>query len=685
MRISQNWLQEYVETPSPEELGHIFEMAGIGVENFDEQTGVWTLEVTSNRGDWLSALGLAREIAAMTNQRFRLADGSPADAPELEGVTVTIENPEDCTRYAARIIEGVTVGDSPEWLQQRLIEGGMRPVNNIVDITNFVMLETGQPLHAFDADKIGGNQINVRRARAGETLVTLDDAERELTEEVLVIADAQNPIAVAGVMGGRDSEVTEMTTRVLLESAHFAPGRVRRSARVIDLTSEASRRFVRWVDPNGVLRCAARAGQLIAEIAGGKLLTGINDVYPALVGDANVALRATRCNAILGTALTAETMAELLKRLGLKILSVNNGVLQVTVPTWRRDIEREVDLVEEIARLNGYEKVPTTLPRTVNAAAGRSLSMRLEERARTVLLRNGVNEIVTYSLENQARVERAGLSGKDGVSTQAVILRNPLSDDYTQLRTSLIPSLLETLGNNSSADIPLRFFEVAKVYLPQAGKTQPDERLRIGIALLAGPPQQHWQKENVAPATDFFTLKGLVERTLTGIGAPLPNFRATQNAPFHPGRCAALSIDGEDIGLLGEVHPDYAERYELRQRAYLAVIDFDALVRHIALVPHYTPFSKLPPADRDIALIVPEKTTAASLESSIRRAAGSLLESARVFDVYQGKNIEEGFKSIAVALRFRAADRTLQDTEVETAMYEIREAAARELGAQLRS
>jgi phenylalanyl-tRNA synthetase beta chain len=688
MRISQNWLQEYVEAPAPEQLNHIFEMAGIGVENFDVESGVWTLEITSNRGDWLSATGLAREIAAMTNQRFRLAL-EVGSTPDLEGIAVAIENPDDCARYAAKMIENVEVKDSPAWIQQRLIECGMRPVNNIVDATNLVMLETGQPLHAFDADKIEGGQINVRRAKNGEKIVTLDETERELTDEILVIADANSPIAVAGVMGGRDSEVTNSTTRVLLESAHFAPARVRRGARILDLTSEASRRFARWVDPNGVPRAANRAGELIAEVSGGTVLPGMTDVYPAPVGETRVSLRVARANAVLGIELSSDTMAELLKRLGLKVESQSKEILQIAVPTWRRDIEREIDVIEEIARLNGYEKIPTTLPKTVNAAAGRSLSQRLEERARGVLLRCGLNELMTYSLENAASVARAGLTGNDGLSTPAVTLRNPLSDDYTQLRTSLIPSLLEVLKTNANADAPVRIFEIGKVYLPVSGKTPgestpPDERLRIGIALLAAPPEAHWQKQN-ATAIDFFSLKGIVERIFNGLGAPTAIFRATQNPPFHPGRCAAASLNGEDVGMLGEIHPDIAQRYELRHRAYIALIDFDALVRHISIMPKFAPFSKTPPADRDIALVVPEKTNAAAIESTVRAGAGVLLESARVFDVYQGENIAKGFKSVAVALRFRAADRTLQDSEIEEAMSNVREAAAAKLGAELRA
>jgi phenylalanyl-tRNA synthetase beta chain len=681
MRISTSWLGEWVETPPVEKLGHVFEMAGIGVEDYDAASDVWTLEVTSNRGDWLSATGLAREIAAMTNQRFRSFATNNESTPPLDTISVVIENPDDCTRYCGLLIEGVQVGESPEWMQERLIECGMRPVNNIVDATNFVMLERGQPLHAFDADKVREGEIIVRRAQSGETITTLDEVERALTDEVLVIADAHNPIAVAGIMGGHDSEVTESTTRILLEAAHFVPDRVRRGARVLGLSSEASRRFARWVDPNGVLGSAQRAAQLIVEAAGGKILPGAADNYPAPIGEAHVALRAARCNALLGLNLSGETMAALLARLSFKVVAAENQPLQVTIPTWRRDVEREVDLIEEVARINGYEKIPTTLPRTVNAFAGRNLLQRLEDSARSTLLRCGLNEIVTYSLESAADVERAGMDA----STPAVALRNSLSDDYTQLRTSMFPSLLEVLRRNalSDATAPLRFFEIGKVYYPQKDGAQPDERRRIAVALLAPPPAAHWQKSTAF--TDFFTLKAIVENLLRGIGAPAAQFRQSSTPPLHPGRCAALSIDGENLGFLGEVHPEIAERYELRHRAFLATIDFEALIRHITIVPQYAPFSNRPPADRDIALVVPEKTTAAQLEATIRRAGGVLLESMRLFDLYTGAPIEPGFKSVAVALRLRATDHTLQEEEIEATMAAIRHAAEKELDAQLRS
>ncbi|HVF10285.1 MAG TPA: phenylalanine--tRNA ligase subunit beta [Abditibacteriaceae bacterium] len=675
MRISTEWLQQFVTVPPDDELAHVFEMAGIGVEEHDDDG--FSLEVTSNRGDWLSVIGLAREVAAMTDARLHAPSRVVEDngEPMAGRVTVNIENADDCPRYVARLIENVHIGVSPEWMQRRLIASGMRPINNVVDVTNYVMLEMGQPLHAFDADKVQGGGIVVRRAQAGEKIVTLDEVERELDEEVLLIAAASGALAIAGIMGGRDSEVTAATTRILLESAHFSPVQVRRGVRKVGLSSEASRRFERWVDPNGVLRAADRAAQLLAECAGGTVAHGAVDEYLQPVPDAAVTLRTARCNALLGLTLSTEIISSTLERLRFRV-TPDEGAVQVLVPTWRRDIEREADLIEEVARIYGYDRIPTTLSQGANSGAGLSLAQRLQERARSALLRCGLTEVVTYSLQNAAAVERAGQS-----SQPAVRLSNPLSEDYTQLRTSLIPSLLEVLGNNAQRNA--RIFDLGKTYLPQGESQQPNERRRLGLALLDAPPAPHWQK--AAAPVDFYVLKGMVETLLKVLGAPAPRYQAVSDAPFHPGRAAALSLDDEVLGVMGEVHPEVRERYELRHRAYLAEIDFDVLVRHVALTTKYQPLPRFPSADRDLALVLSTATVAAEVDATIRAAGGPLLESVQIFDVYGGPPIPAGHKSLALALRFRAPDRTLTDDEVDAAMKSIVSTAERSLGAQLRA
>ena len=671
MRISSQWLRDYVAVPDNDALAHLFEMAGLGVES--RENDVFSLEVTSNRGDCLSAVGIAREIAAMSGKTSRVPNPKIEDEFDASSATVEIESAEDCPRYACRIVENIELGASPDWMQSRLIECGMRPLNVVVDITNYVMLELGQPLHAFDADRVLDTHIVVRRARVGEKLTTLDDVERELNPEVLIIADREKAIGIAGIMGGRDSEVTQNTRRILLESAHFAPARVRRGARSLGLTTEASRRFERTVDPNGVMRALNRATELLLQHANGQLSGAPLDVYAQPIVSQQIVLRVARCNAILGLKLTSETVAQTLEKLTFKVTAESEGVLQITVPSFRPDIAREIDLIEEVARIWGYDKIPTSLPRGVNPMAGRSLSQRLEEKAKSALLRCGLNEIVTLSMTNAAANERAGLSLED-----AVTLRNPLSEDFTQLRTSLVPSLLDVLGKNNRGGA--RVFELGHIYCPQEGQTQPNELRRLGMALMDGAASSGKSSTGI----DFFALKAVLETTLWELGTPKINFRRATRAPFHPGRCAVLSIDSQDIGVMGEVHPEVRARYDLHQRAYIAVLDFDILARHVDLLKPYSPISRFPLVERDLALVLNDDVVASRVEESLRNAGGELLREARVFDVYKGAPIPEGQKSVAVALRFQSNERTLKDEEVEDLMTRLRQAAQNELGANLR-
>ena len=672
MRISSEWLNEYVPTLPAEELETVFEMAGIGVENHEDD--VWTLEVTSNRGDWLSAVGLAREISAMT--------GTPLHAEEQVISTVTgdaafqveIENTEDCARYAALLIEGIQIGPSPDWMQKRLTQAGMRPINNVVDVTNYVMLEWGQPLHAFDADKLHGEKIIVRRARNGERFTTLDGTLHELSDELLLITDRRSPLAIAGIMGGQDSEVTDSTTRILLEIAQFSPLRVRRGVRTLNLRSEASRRYERWVDPNNIPRVAGRAAQLLVECCGGQIKGGLADSYPQTIAPAVVSLRFARCRQLLGLELGEIEIVTALQRLGFTVENQGDQAV-VSVPTWRRDIEREIDLIEEVARIHGYDKIPITLPANAVSGAGLDAAQRLLEAARAALIGCGLQEIITYSLENSQSAERAGLKG----DTRPVVLRNPLSEDYTQLRTSLLPSLLNTLSTNARTRV--RLFEIGKVFHAK-GTAQPDEPLKIGVALLDAPGEAHWQKQELT--ADFYALKSVIEALLSSLGAPAGDYRAAQHSSLHPGRTAEVFLNDEKLGVLGEVHPDVREKYSLKSRAVVAELDWKTLSKYASLSRTAQPIARVPSSDRDLALLLKNEVTAAHVEEMTRRAGGALLESAHVFDVYTGAGIPEGHKSVAISLRFRAPDRTLTEDEVETAMKTIRVAAQSELGAQLR-
>ncbi len=673
MRISSSWLQDYVAVPDNDALSHLFEMAGLGVENQDGD--VFSLEVTSNRGDCLSAVGVAREIAAMTGKTSRVPNPKIDEIADAPLATVEIENADACPRYACRVIENVQLGESPDWMQTRLLECGMRPLNVVVDITNYVMLELGQPLHAFDADRVLDRHIVVRRARVGEKLTTLDDIERLLNDEVLVIADREKPIGIAGIMGGRDSEITVRTTRILLESAHFSPARTRRGARSLNLKTEASRRFERTVDANGVLRALNRATELLLQHANGKLAGALVDVNLKSLAPTQISLRIARCNAILGLKLSSETVTQTLEKLTFKVVPQSEEILQITVPTFRADIAREIDLIEEVARVWGYEKIPTTLPRGVNPTAGRSLSQRLEEKAKSALLRCGLNEIVTLSMTNQSAHERAGLSLQN-----AVELRNPLSEDFTQLRTSIIPSLLDVLAKNRVGGA--RVFELGHVYLPVENQPQPSECRCLGMAIMDGA--QAKSSTRSATPTDFFSMKAVLETALWELGAPKINFRQATRAPFHPGRCAVLSLDSQDIGVMGEIHPEIRARYDLTQRATIVVLEFDVLARHVDLLKPYSPISRFPVVERDLALVLNDEIVAAQIEATLRKAGGELLKEARVFDVYKGAPIPENQKSIAIALRFQSSERTLTDEEIEASMLRLRQAAQSELGASLR-
>ncbi len=648
-------------------------MAGLGIDGREGDR--FELEVTSNRGDWLCATGLAREIGAMTEARYRApAPDVDEDGPTIEGrVEVSILAPDDCARYCARLIEGVKIGPSPEWMQKRLLDCGVRPINNVVDATNYVMLEWGQPLHAFDFDRLGGS-IVVRRAVEGEKLQTLDGQERTLSSDLLVIADAEKPVAIAGVMGGADTEVSDATVNVLLESAHFAPTRVRRGVQMLGLASEASRRFERWVDPNGCKRSLDRAAQLLTSIAGGNVATGAVDVYPRPATPRVVSMRPARANEVLGLNIETAWMQNALDRLGFKT-SLEDGSIVARIPTRRRDIEREIDLVEEVARLWGYDRVPTTLSKGVNASAGRPLASRLEDRARSACLRCGLTEVATISLSNETAHANAGLS-----TERAVKLRNALTEDYTLLRTSLLPPLLDVLARNKGRR--LRGFEIGRIYETNPSHPLADEKRTLGVCLSDAPAPAHWQK--TAPPADFFALKAIVGNVLLEFGAPELVFEPSLHPAFHPGRCASVSLNGAEVGVMGEIHPLVAAKWEIPHRVYIAQIDFDALVRHISLVRQYKTFSNFPAVERDFAFVVPQNLPSVRLVETVRAAGGELVTSARVVDVFQGANLGEGMKSLALSLRLQAPDRTLGESDIEGVTKKVI-AAAGTLGAFIRS
>ncbi len=640
---------------------------------------VLTVAVTANRADCLSILGLAREVAALLNQPLGHPEVqvAPSTGAELEA-RVSILDPVHCPRYAARLLSGLTVQPSPFWLRRRLQLAGLRPINNLVDVTNYVLLEFGQPLHAFDFDRLRGGEIVVRLPLPGErAFVTLDGQERELTPETLLICDAARPVALAGVMGGLDSEVTAATRRVLIESAYFNPRSVRRTAKRLGLSTEASYRFERGVDPGAVTQALERATQLMLEVGGGAAPGARLDVYPAPLQHPRLSLRVSRANQVLGAGFSRDEMAALLRRLHLPVLSVDADHLVLQVPSFRGDLEREEDLIEEIARLAGYDAIPVTLPRGELSTPRPSLEVELRRRARQALLGLGFFEAVTYSFQSQrleAAVPAAG-------PPRALRLANPLSEEQAVMRTSLLPGLLETLRRNTLKQVlDVRLFELSKIFIPEPGADLPREEPRLSGLIYGAREEVAWNtcREKV----DFFDLKGAVETLLDGLLIPEVNFRA-QDLPYYLRYGARVYSRDLELGVLGELVPEVGEQLDLEGGIFGFDLDFSALVR-TAAPPLFAPLPRYPAVYRDLALVAPAAVSASQLTQALYRHGRPWLEEARLFDVYTGDPIPPGKRSLAFRLSYRDPERTLTDEEINPHHEALVAALSRELGAELR-
>lgn len=645
---------------------------------------ILALELTANRSDCLSLIGVAREAAASFGCTLHLPSTAVEEGPEEASdlAAVVVLDPDGCPRYAARLLLDATVGPSPLWLQQRLRAAGLRPITNLVDVTNYVMLEVGQPLHAFDLDRLAEQRIVVRRAGPDEVLVTLDGAERQLNLTDLVIADAARAVAVAGVMGGIGSEIGPETRRVLLESACFNPTMVRRTAKRLGLRSEASSRFEKGVDPNGQVVAADRAARLMAEVARVRVARGCLDVYPVPVAERRLELRAERVNALLGTALTGEESAGYLRRLaGVRVEEEDAGTYTVTVPTFRRDLEQEVDLVEEIARLHGYDAIPATLAPGYSAEPPKSAARVLADRVRRILLASGLTEVVTSSLV--PRESLAPWRVPDGSPlTRTVELMVPLSEAQAVLRTSLLPSLGEVLRRNlSRRRTDVRVFEIGHAYLPQ-GEGEPPREPHLMAGLLTGKEGGEWWSPG--RAADFFDAKGAVEAVLTGLGISECEFRPAAWPGFHPGRGAELWVSGKRAGLIGEAHPEVQATLEAPERVAVFEVDLDVLGVAATEPLAFRSLPRYPAVTRDLAVSLPVAVAARAVEDAVRHAAGELLEEVHLFDVYGGPNLPPGRRSLAFALSFRVPDRTLTDAEVDGVLGRVVNRLEQEFGAQLR-
>ncbi len=642
------------------------------------------LELTPNRGDCLSMVGVAREVAALLGQRVRMPKTRVAGTGPGPGevARVDIDAPDLCGRYVVRLFRNIRVGPSPRWMQERLRAAGVRPISNIVDITNYVMMELGQPLHAFDYDTLREGRIIVRRALKDEKLVSLDGNERRLGEEMLVIADPSGAVAVAGVMGGLATEVTGGTTSVLLESAHFNPVSIRRTSRALGLRSESSSRFEKGVDITGCLRAADRAARLLLDLGAGEVAPGVVDNYPGQAPPRTIILRPGRIEHLLGVAIPRHEAAGILDGLEFQPKVVGDDLL-VTVPGHRVDVSLEEDLVEEVARVYGYNRIPYTLPSGVSTRGARTPRQSLEASVKDCLVALGLYELVTFSFTAPSSLDRAGVP-QDSPLRNAIRLQNPLSEEQSVMRTMLLPGLLEVLARNGSRRVTdLAVFELGKVFLPSSSDPLPAEKTVLAAAATGGAPAS-WNRPK--QYYDFYYFKGMAETLFGRVGlAGYSLERETGNNLFHPGKAARYSIAGRPLGVVGELHPDVLENYRLPPVVVAMEIDFEMLADLAGQTGKYRPLPKFPGIERDLAVIVRQGVAARDIVRVISKFGGGMLREVSLFDVYRGKQVKEGCQSMAFTLKFQAGDRTLTDQEVNGFLAAVAGALSREFGAELRN
>ena len=641
---------------------------------------ILNLDVTPNRPDCLSVIGIAREIAALTGQSLHLPELGYQEtaSPVEQQVSVEIAAPDLCPRYCASLVTGVKIGESPGWVQQRLLACGMRPINNIVDITNYVMLEYGQPLHGFDFKKIRDGKIIVRRAGKDETIITLDDAERKLDDNTLVIADSGRAVAIAGVMGGANSEVSEETTSILLESANFNPASIHYTSHGLRLVSEASMRFERAIRHELTLPALKRATRLILELAGGEAARGIIDVYPGKKEPEPIKLRAGEVKRLLGVAFSTDQIIDTLTSLGCKVeKTTGEAELQVTSPYWRSEINIEADLVEEIARIIGYDAIPTTMLSSSLPQQDPEPVLGFKSRVKQILAGYGFQEIIGYSLTSREVLEKA--LSRTPLEPPPVRLANAMTVDQEYLRTSLRGNLLTALAANlRHEEGAIRLFEQGRVYLPRNNDLPQEPELLCGI--MSAEIEKSWP--NQPQHFDFFSVKGVVESLLTKLGVSA-GFKKSDDSGMYPGRQAAVVVDGDELGVVGELNPTVAEAFDISRAVYLFEIDLSKLLPFTVGHKPYQPIARFPAVVRDIALVVDESVSHRQVLDVI--TGFPLVEKITLFDVYTGKQVPAGKKSLAYRISFQSKKHTLTDKEVDKVQQQILKKLASELGASLRA
>jgi phenylalanyl-tRNA synthetase beta chain len=649
----------------------------------DLEDCVLDVALTPNRIDCGSVVGVAREIGALTNTRITLPEIhlEQGDTPVEDLASVTVLDAHGCPRYAAGIVDRVTIAPSPFWMRYRLHVSGIRSINNVVDVTNYVLLELGQPLHAFDYHRLAGNKIVVQKAKNGQTFTTLDGQTRDLDDQALMICDGERPVALAGIMGGLNSEISPSSATVLIESAYFDPVTIRRSSKRLGLSTEASYRFERGIDIEGVDRALRRSLMLIAELAGGSIAGGIIDCYPDPWSPPRITLRVEKTNEILGTDIGREEIASHLISLGMAVKELDHNRLEVNPPSFRVDLAREADLIEEIARLIGYDNIPVTLP-AIRFAEEDTTQITLRDRIKALLVGMGFSEVVTYSFISPKAIDKLG-AGEHSVLRSFVKLLNPLSLDQSVMRTSLIPGLLSSARLNVlRGQDNLRIFEWGKIYL-QGDEELPHEK-QVLAALISGMVSSHqWYQE--AREVDFYDIKGTAEHILEELGIEEPAFVAeSPKEGFDPLKYAGIICPGSEIGTIGRVSKEVMAGYGLEGSAYLMELDIEALSPYVAWVKQFTPLPKYPSVRRDISMIVSRSTETATLISIVKQMGRDLIESVKVFDIYQGKGIDSKEKAIALRIHYRSKDRTLTDDEVNRVHEDVIAEIRRRTGGRLR-
>lgn len=630
-------------------------------------------EITSNRPDCLSIVGMARETAATLRTSYKMPNfnyEAKCSSNINDELKVEVKD-ELCRRYMAKGVKNVKVKPSPGWMQERLLEAGVRPINNIVDITNFVMLELGQPMHAFDARQIESKTIVVERALDGEKFTTLDEIERELDSSILMIKDGSKSVAIAGIMGGLNSEIQDYTTEVIFESANFEGTNIRVSSKKLNLRSESSSRFDKDIDPNLAKLAIDRACALICELGCGEVMEGTIDVYNSVKEESSITVDSKWINKFLGTDISKEEMKEALDSLDLKT-KLNGNDLNITIPTFRIDIAIKEDIAEEVARIYGYDKIPTTIFKVATEREPKYKNDILTDVVIETMIGSGVNQSISYSFVSPKVFDKVNIPA-DSKLRNVVKIKNPLGEDYSVMRTTTLPSIMESLGRNYSRNNDyVRLFEIGRTYIPNEDQTKlPTEKNVLTIGIYGD--------------CDYLDLKGIVENVIDGLGITKAKYvRESENPSYHPGKTASLMVRNKKVGVFGEIHPDVTESYGIDVDCYVAELDLDVLFEASSTTKTYKPLPKFPAVTRDIALLCDDSILVAEIEETIRKAGGNLVEKVQLFDIYKGAQIPEGKKSIAYAIAYRDEKKTLEDKDIAKVHDKILKALEHKLGAVLR-